>query len=44
VEQDFSERIDRAAEQQEKVKEGLAVIREFKESVAKEGSFWDQEP
>ncbi|WP_035607301.1 sulfatase-like hydrolase/transferase [Haloferula sp. BvORR071] len=43
VEQDFSERIDRAAEQQEKVKEGLAVIQAFKDSVAKERSFWDQE-
>lgn len=43
VEQDFSERIDRAAEQQEKVKEGLAVIQAFKDSLAKEPSFWDQE-
>ena len=42
VEEDFSERIDRAAEQQEKVKEGLAVIQGFKESLAKEGSFWDE--
>ncbi len=43
VEQDFSERIDRAAEQPEKVKEGLAVIRGFKDSLAKEGTFWDRE-
>jgi arylsulfatase A len=43
VEQDFSERIDRAAEQQEKMKEGLTVIQAFKDSLAKERSFWDQE-
>ncbi|WP_367875055.1 sulfatase [Luteolibacter sp. Populi] len=40
VEQDFSERIDRAAEG-EKLKEGLEVIQAFKDSLAKEGSFWD---
>ena len=43
VEQDSSERIDRAAEQAGTVKEGLAVIQAFKDSLAKEGNFWDQE-
>jgi arylsulfatase A len=41
IEQDFSERIDRAREQPDKVKEGLAVIQAFKDSLAREGSFWD---
>lgn len=41
VEQDFSERIDRAAEQPAKVEEGKAVIISFKDSLAKEPSFWD---
>lgn len=41
VEQDFSERIDRAAEQPGKVSEGKAVIASFKDSLAKEPSFWD---
>jgi arylsulfatase A len=41
VEQDFSERIDRAPEQADKLKEGLAVMKSFKDSLAKEGSFWD---
>ena len=41
VEQDFSERIDRAGEQAEKMKEGKAVIAAFKESLAKERTFWD---
>lgn len=42
VEQDFSERIDRAGEQPDKVKEGLAVIQAFKDSLVKEGTFWDE--
>lgn len=44
VEQDFSERIDRAAEQADKVKEGKAIIAAFKDSLAEEGSFWDEKP
>ncbi len=43
VEQDWSERIDRAEEKKEKVEEGLAVLKSFKDSLAKQGSFWDQE-
>ena len=41
MEQDFSERIDRAGEQAEKINEGRGVIAAFKESLAKEGTFWD---
>ncbi|QJE95488.1 sulfatase-like hydrolase/transferase [Luteolibacter luteus] len=42
IEQDFSERIDRAAERPEKVEEGRAIISAFKDSLAKEPSFWDE--
>lgn len=42
VEQDVSERIDRAAEQPEKVREGKAVMAAFQKSLAEEGTFWDE--
>lgn len=41
VEQDFSERIDRAAERPEVVERGRAVLADFKESLVTEKSFWD---
>ena len=41
VEQDFSERIDRAGERPEELKTGKAVIAAFKESLARERTFWD---
>ncbi|MCW1915039.1 sulfatase-like hydrolase/transferase [Luteolibacter sp. GHJ8] len=41
VEEDFPERIDRAAGRVDELKEGLRVIREFEDSLVKEGSFWD---
>ena len=41
VEEDPYERIDRAAEQGAKVTELKAAIDAFKESVAKEKTFWD---
>ena len=42
VEQDPSERIDRAAERPEEVAALKALIDEFQASVAEEGNFWDQ--
>jgi len=42
VEQDFAERIDCTQEHPEKVKKGKAVIVAFKDSLAKEVSFWDE--
>ncbi len=41
LEHDASERIDRAMEQPGKVKKGLAMFQDFKESLATEGSYWD---